>query len=145
MTRVDFYVLDNADSDRLAFTCRVVEKAFVAGHRVHVAAQNPDQAGRLDELLWTFREGSFVPHCLASMRQADEPLTTPVTIGSTADAPDTQTDMLVNLGDMPTHDLSRFRRVAEIVAADSASKQAARERYRQYRAHGYELHSHTIT
>lgn len=144
MTRVDFYVLENADGDRLTFACRLVEKAFLAGHRVHVAAASPDEAGQVDNLLWTFRPGSFIPHCIATRRPADEPLATPVTISNAADAVD-QPDALINLSGVPPREPSRFRRVAEIVAPDPASREAARERYRKYRALGCELHSHTIT
>lgn len=145
MTRVDFYVLENAGSDSLMFACRLVEKAFLAGHRVHVATASAEEAGRLDNLLWTFRPGSFVPHCLATRRAADEPLATPVTIGDTVEVADEQRDVLVNLSGIAPREPARYRRVAEIVAADAASKGAARERYRQYRTLGCELHSHTIT
>lgn len=145
MTRVDFYVLENADSDSLMFACRLVEKAFLAGHRVHVTTTSAEEAGRLDNLLWTFRPGSFVPHCLDSRRPTDEPLATPVTIGSASESADDARDVLVNLSGKPPREPARYRRVAEIVAADAASKDAARERYRQYRSLGCELHSHTIT
>lgn len=145
MTRVDFYVLENDDSDRLTFACRLVEKAFLAGHRVHVATASPDEAGQVDNLLWTFRPGSFIPHCLATRRATDEPLATPVTIGHASDINVEQPDALVNLSGVPPQDPSKFRRVAEVVARDTASKEAARERYRKYRTLGCELHSHTIT
>ena len=145
MTRVDFYVLENASSDNLTFACRLVEKAFLAGHRVHIATASAEEAGRMDNLLWTFRAGSFVPHRLTTQRPADEPLATPVTIGNTPETAGDQPDVLVNLSSTPPREPARFRRVAEIVATDAASKDAARERYRQYRALGCELHSHTIT
>lgn len=145
MTRVDFYVLEKAGSDSLMFACRLVEKAFLAGHRVHIATASSEEAGRVDNLLWTFRPGSFIPHCLAASPATDEPLATPVTISNCADAEGSPPDVLVNLSGTPPREPSRFRRVAEIVAPDAASKEAARARYRQYRAIGCELHSHSIT
>ena len=52
-TRIDFYVLENSNEQgRLRVACRVTEKAYRAGHRVHVLARDAEEAGVLDDLLW---------------------------------------------------------------------------------------------
>ena len=46
--RVDFYVLAAADATaRLRFACRLAEKAYRLGHRVHLHAGSPGQAAAL--------------------------------------------------------------------------------------------------
>jgi DNA polymerase-3 subunit chi len=144
MTRIDFYILENSDASEVdGFACRLVEKAFRSGMRVHVQTPSVQAAQRLDTLLWTFRAGSFVPHRMQAADIPDEPIATPVTIGH-ADLAAPPADVLVNLSTATAANFAGFTRVAEVVTADPASRQAARERYRWYREQGCELHNHTI-
>jgi len=144
MTRVDFYILDGGGPDKGPhIACRLAEKAYQSGHKVYIHTTDAHAAEQLDTLLWTFRQGSFVPHqCLAGGEAAD-PLT-PVHIGW-GDEPDPHDEVLINLaGEVPLF-FSRFQRVAEIVPADDTAKQQGRERYKFYRDRGYQLETHTIT
>ena len=64
--RIDFYVLPATDvGARLYFTCRLTEKVYGMQHRIHAHMGSSGQARELDELLWTFRQGSFLPHSLS--------------------------------------------------------------------------------
>ncbi|NIA27817.1 MAG: DNA polymerase III subunit chi, partial [Desulfobulbaceae bacterium] len=57
--RVDFYVLKQAGlPSRQSFACRLAEKAYRLKNTVHIHAGDQAGAERLDELLWTFRDGS---------------------------------------------------------------------------------------
>ena len=53
-------------------------------------------------------------------------------------------DVLINLTDEVPEFFSQFHRLAELVAADEASRNAGRERFRYYRDRGYELHTHNV-
>ncbi len=141
MTRIDFYVLAEGGADaheRLA--CRLVEKAYTLGHRVFVHAASEDQARRLDDLLWTFRAGSFVPHALAGTADEGD---VPVRIGHRAPE-DPGAEVLVNLADTVPEGFTRFERVAEVVPPVEPQRTQARERYRFYRERGYPLHTHRL-
>jgi len=145
MTRVDFYVLDDqAEAARERFACRLVEKAFRLKHKVYVHAASTTAAQRLDTLLWTFSEGSFIPHVLAASDL--EPAlaeATPVQIG-TGEPPGLEAAVLVNLdGEVPAF-FSRFERVAEIVGGDASQRTQARARFKFYRDRGYALETHRI-
>src|SRR5688572_11838026 len=60
MSRVDFYVLSaDAPDARLRYACRLAERAVEQGCQVYI--QTPD-VQRLDDMLWTFSDGSFLPH-----------------------------------------------------------------------------------
>ena len=139
MTRVSFYLLaDNGDEAALRFACRLAEKAHGEQHRVFLRVPDDDTGARLDALLWTFRQGSFVPHARAQALQADDP--TPVVIGD--HPPDEQNDVLINLGaDVPGF-FSRFSRTVEVVTPDARAD--ARQRYRFYADRGYALETHEI-
>ncbi len=138
--KVDFYVL-SGDGERIAaeFACRLTEKAYKLSHTVHVHMANADRADRMNEFLWTFRDGSFVPHELHGQTAAGSP----VTIGTALNVPE-QADLFINLtSDMPPFP-DRFTRIAEIVDANPARKRASRERFKTYRSNGHELDTHTI-
>ena len=82
--RVDFYVLSSADpASRLRFACRLTEKACSLKNRTYAHVDDAARARELDELLWTFRAGSFIPH---QVEPADPDNPTPVTIGHTPDS-----------------------------------------------------------
>ena len=85
MARVDFYVLSQSgEQARQLFACRLAEKAYRLDNSVYILAHDQAAAEKIDELLWTFRDGSFVPHHLASPGTADLP--SPVCVGYDPDA-----------------------------------------------------------
>ena len=140
MPKIDFYILSEEQSSAAdAFACRLTEKAYTLGHRIYLHTDNAASAKHLDNLLWTFRDGSFLPHEMA----ATTPPESPIVVGYQA-VPEDQDDLLINLANTPLPELQRFSRVAEIVAGDESRRSAARERFRQYRDLGYELESHQI-
>jgi DNA polymerase-3 subunit chi len=142
MTRIDFYILPVAEPHgALSFACRLTEKAFLGGHRVYLHSASEAQARMLDELLWTFRDGSFVPH---ELLPGDSPTPDcPVAVGVGGD-PGEHHDVLVNLGeDIPSF-FARFERVAEIVLNDPAALAESRRRWAFYKDRGYALQHHDM-
>lgn len=141
MTRVDFYVLTDERADaHLRFACRLTEQAHADGHQLFLCVADTNAGAQLDGLLWTFRQGSFVPHGRIADLDGDND-TTPVVIGST-EPPLRFDDVLINLSDDVPGFFSRFQRSVEIVTP--ANRQAARARYRFYQDRGYPLETHNI-
>ncbi|MFI4968053.1 MAG: DNA polymerase III subunit chi [Gammaproteobacteria bacterium] len=139
MTQVDFYILEEkAPRSRALFACRLTEKAFSLGHRVYVHAGTEGAARELDDLMWTFHERSFLPHCLAGSGED-----APVHIGYDAE-PAEGFHLLVNLGAEVPSFFSRFERVAEVVDGDEGQKAKGRERFRFYKDRGYPLETHKL-
>lgn len=141
MTKVDFYILkDNSTLNRETLACRLTEKAYQQQHHIYVHTDSQQDAQRLDDLMWTFNQGSFLPH---EIIVADTSSATPIKIGFGETTLD-EYDVLINLGnEIPKH-FSRFTRVAELVDADEQARNQARERFRFYRDRGYPLDSHDI-
>ena len=145
-TRVSFYVLSGAKpTTRLGYACRLAEKAYKLHHRIHAHASDAGMAQALDVLLWTFRQGSFVPH---AMLTSSSHLNSPVTIGfagiSTPGEPPSA-DLLINLAvDVPAF-FSRYARIAEIVDSSPESREAGRARHRYYREKGLEPETHEVS
>ena len=142
MTRVDFYILSQpGEQARQVFACRLAEKAYRLNHTVHIRTRDSATAERIDDLLWTFRDGSFVPHHNADLEKDAE--RSPVTIGSVATAVEAR-DLLINLADDVPEGANTFPRIAELVTSDETSKQQSRRRYAAYRDQGHELDTHKV-
>lgn len=139
MERIDFYILADADARAAEiFTCRLAEKAYAQDHRIFIRTRNAAQSDSLNELLWTFRQGSFLPHGLAAAGE-DEP----ILLGESVPDP-VQHDLLINLGGELPPQWEQFQRLAEVVEAQPALLAQARERFRSYRQRGYQPHSHNL-
>ena len=139
--RVDFYVLAAADAGaRLRYACRLAEKAWRLQHRVHLHAASAGQAAQLDELLWTFRQGSFVPHEVVA---AGASASSPVTIAHGPASPPAA-DLLVNLADELPEFVAACPRVAEVIDETGTGRQLGRERFRRYRQAGRAIETHDI-
>lgn len=140
MARVDFYLLSQAgEQARRVFACRLAEKAYRLDHTVHIEAGDRSAAERLDELLWTFRDGSFVPHHVLGSEAIDSP----VTIGCGGqDVSDR--DLLINLCDEIPSIAADFPRIAELVTADDECRRASRRRFADYREQGHALETHDV-
>lgn len=139
MARIDFYVLQASGvAARRLFACRLAEKAYRLQNRVHLLAGDPDSVRELDDLLWTFRDGSFLPHEVAPGSSG-----APVTISCDGAAVD-GCDLLINLSDELPGDLDAFPRIAEIVTSDDDQKRRSRARFADYRDRGHELETHKL-
>ena len=142
MARVDFYILNQAGQhSRQTFACRLAEKVYKLDKTVHIHTRGRDDADRLDELLWTFRDGSFVPHERIDRNAAHS--ASPITIGCDDD-PVEPRDLLINLCDEIPPFAESFPRVAELVTSDDDSKQLGRRRFVAYRDQGHTLESHNV-
>ncbi|MCC5014003.1 MULTISPECIES: DNA polymerase III subunit chi [unclassified Legionella] len=139
--RVDFYLLNSNElSSRWLLACRLLEKAYLRGHQVFVYCDTKQDAEQLDELLWTFKDNSFIPHNLQGEGPEPPP---PIQLGYQGE-PRGFNDILLNLAAPIPSFYARFRRVMEIVVNDESAKELSRAHYREYRAKQCELHTHNI-
>ena len=142
MSRVDFYVLrDSGEAARQRFACRLAEKAWSLDNSVHIRVADQQTANVIDDLLWTFRDGSFVPH--EKISAADQKTAAPITIGLD-ESVSRQCDLLINLSATIPGNAEAFPRVAEIVTSDVPSRQLSRERFVEYRNDGHTLETHKL-
>lgn len=142
MAKVDFYVLPGSgEIARRQFACRLAEKAYRLDNSVHIHVADRDSLQELDDLMWTFRDGSFVPHeIIGTTRQVPA---SPVTIGCD-EALRENCDLLINLGESIPASAASFPRVAEVVTSDEDSKTLSRQRFVDYREQGHTLDTHKL-
>jgi len=141
LIRVDFYLVSSNDLQaRWLLACRLLEKAYLRNHQVFVYCNNQQEAENLDELLWTFKDNSFIPHNLQGEGPEPPP---PIQIGY-REEPRGFNDILLNLAnDIPTF-YTRFRRIIEVIANEEAAKELGRKHYREYRSQQHQLQTHEV-
>ena len=133
MTRIEFYVLPGDQPNaRLETACKLALKGWRHGLPVFLRCADTQQCQELDELLWTFRADTFLPHNLHS----DEPLA-PMVIGMN-ESPAQANGLLINLaGDISPH-LPQFQRIIEIIDQQPELLAGGRESFRSYRQRGFD-------
>lgn len=138
MTRIDFYILKDANTD--LFACRLAEKIYKTGLNLFINTANQQSSQKLDSLLWTFREQSFVPHAIldANTSASDQVLL------AHDREPDHNCQVLINLSNQVPNYFSRCERVAEVIANSDEAKKTGRERFKFYRDRGYQIQTHEI-
>lgn len=142
MTEITFYVLATASTqDRWWFACKLIEKVYRNGHACYVLTDTEEEAHILDDLLWTFRPGSFIPHQFYDGSLPDQEQVIPI---GTAQPPE-QYKSIVNLSSQCPQQWERVDRVLEILDASETSKAAGRDRYRQYQQAGTDITIHKLT
>ena len=141
MTRVDFYLSEEAgEGARLRLACRIAEKAYLAKQRVLVLS-DVATLPKIDELLWTFGDGSFVPHDVVSGDGAVVEAPVALTSGP---LPAGIADVLINLGTGVPPFFEKFARVAEFLDARPDVRAAGRERFKAYRAKSIDPQTHNV-
>lgn len=140
--RVDFYVCaDAGEPARLRLACRIAEKAYLAKQSVVVWMDDPAVLSRFDELLWTFGDGTFVPHDVVTRDGAPCDAAVALTTGP---LPAGHADVLLNLGTVVPPFFERFGRVAECLDARPEVRTAGRERFKAYRSKAIEPTTHSV-
>jgi DNA polymerase III subunit chi len=140
--RVDFYVSEAAGTDtRLRLACRIAEKAYLAKQTVVVLFDDVTLLPKFDEMLWTFGDGSFVPHDAVTAEGAR--CEAPVAL-TTGPLPAGHADVLLNLGNTVPDRFEKFARVAEFLDSRPEVRTAGRERFKAYRGKSIEPQTHNV-
>ena len=141
--QVDFYLLGSIDkSGKFKYACRIAQKAYQQGLKVFVQAEDLESCEMLDALLWTFSQGSFVPHAVVrdDSKSWDD---FPVQIGDNASIPK-HADLLISLSAGPPNQHRHFNRIADLVIDDPVEKQTGRTRFKFYRDLGITPNTHNV-
>ena len=141
MPRADFYLIAKPRflEQPLVLVCELARKAYDANQWTLILARDAAQAEALDELLWAFDDDAYIPHQVAGTDEEDE--LTPVLIAAPEfDAP--ARALVINLRDGAF--AGECERVLEVVPADESAREPLRERWKQYKARGFEVQKHDM-
>ncbi|MDQ3618439.1 MAG: DNA polymerase III subunit chi [Pseudomonadota bacterium] len=141
MPQADFYLIQKPRfrEEPLLLVCELARKAHDKGLPTLVLARDTEQAEQLDDLLWSFDPDAFIPHQIAGADIEEEEAEVLIV------APDTEAPMrplVINLRDAAVD--GGFERVLEVVPADEAARTGSRERWKQYRARGFDVNKYDM-
>ncbi len=145
MKQVDFYLISNrVNNAKYKLASRLANKLQRLGQQAIVATDDAQATRELDQIMWSFSDASFLAHDNVVEATPESK----VLIGEHSSIDQTvlekKFDVLINLAsDVPIFN-HHFSRIAEIVESDDSAKAAARERYKQYQAQGFEMKTHNI-
>lgn len=115
---------------------KLLERARADGHRILVRAASPERVAHLDSVLWTYEEGSFLPHGSAHDGNG---AAQPIWLTDGEDNPN-DASMVVLVDGVETADLGGFVRCADLFDGnDPEAVEAARGRWRRARDAGHTM------
>jgi DNA polymerase-3 subunit chi len=114
-------------ASRLEFkACEIAERTYSEGRRLQIIAANQEQAARLDDLLWTFKPDSFVPHGFSAAATAspDQPVVITTGLDHLAGF-----EALLMMDYCPGDLVKRFVQAIHLVVIDNPERLDASRRY----------------
>ncbi len=140
--RADFYMIAGKPqfvAQPLLVVCQLAVKILTANQPCLIFCESSEQADFLDELLWDFDDDAFVPHQIVGTDE-DEELTPILIVPPGLETP--MRSLIINLrNELPP---MGFTRVLEIIPSAESAREPARNRWRQYKALGFELQRHEL-
>ncbi|MBT8407217.1 MAG: DNA polymerase III subunit chi [Deltaproteobacteria bacterium] len=107
-------------------TCEIAEHSYAQGDRLQIIAIDEEQAARLDDLLWTYKPGSFVPHGL--WKGMDSESDQPVIITTRKERVPGITSLLT-MDYCPVKMVQQFSKIIHVVVVDNQERLEASRRY----------------
>jgi DNA polymerase III subunit chi len=139
---ISFYVLPTESTqERYLFACKLIEKAYRSGSFAYVLTDSLEQSQLIDDLLWTFRAGSFIPH---QVYTGELPTVENAVLIGSNHPPEHWLKTLINLSSQCPQDFQQAERILEILDNSQETKAWGRNRYRQYQQAGIEIATHKM-
>jgi DNA polymerase III subunit chi len=139
---ISFYVLPTeSNQERYLFACKLIEKAYRSGSFAYVLTDSLEQSQFIDDLLWTFRAGSFIPHQIYT---GELPSVENTVLIGLNNPPGHWQKTVINLSSQCPQDFQQAERILEILDDSEETKAWGRQRYRQYQQAGIEIVTHKI-
>jgi DNA polymerase-3 subunit chi len=116
--------------------CEIAEENHARGRRLQIIAVDQEQAERLDDLLWTFKPDSFVPHGLwvGSPDEPDQPV-----VITTRKENVPGMDSLLMMGYCDVDLVSRFSHASHLVVDNEERLDSSRRYWKLLKDAGFSL------
>jgi len=128
MTSVQFYHLTATPLERAL--PKLLEKAIASGFRAVLTAHDEQRLEQLNQLLWSYDPGSFMPH---GTREDNQASAQPVYLSVGTDNPNGAKLLVVTDGKIPENALEYERIIDIFDGGDEAAVVAARTRWARYK------------
>ncbi len=122
------YFIELAVSNKPKYTCDITEILCTLGKRVNIFTANDKDANFIDQLLWTFKQDSFIPHARTEFAE-DEP----VIIYSKPEI-ERSADALILFDPINRNEINGHELIIDFAETyDKKRLQDSRQRYKEFR------------
>lgn len=133
-----FYVLSSTDEvARETFITKLVNKIYQQNRQCDICMDSDDALHRLDMLLWDYKPHSFIPHATANERPA------PIQLWH-ASVAESCHDVFINIHPEFPPNFTQYQRTIEVLDQSEQLIHRGRERWKQYKAQGFEPIIHKL-
>jgi DNA polymerase III subunit chi len=134
MTEIRFYHLSQKSLSQAL--PELLEKVLERGWRAVVMASSSERVEALTQSLWTYKEGSFLPHGNARDGHAE---LQPIWLTERDENPN-KANVLMLTENMSSDDLSSYELVCQLFdESEEGAVEAARARWQEYKEQGHAL------
>ncbi len=134
MTAIQFYHLTATPLERAL--PKLLEKALAAGNRILLLEENDQRRDHLNQLLWTYDPGSFLPH---GSTQDGDPQDHPILLSPGLENANNANLLLVADG-RTVENTDGFARILDMFdGRNDEATASARVRWKQYKGAGHTL------
>ena len=117
--------------------CDLVEKYYLAKKRIIISIKDGEEARSFDQLLWTWKQSSFIPHRF--FESLDSRPEEPVVITSTLNE-SLGFDVLIMFDPVPINIMHNFSKIIDFAEKyDPNRLTKSRERYKEYMKDNFKL------
>lgn len=128
MIQGSVFFIELTVSNKHKYICDITEILLGQGKRVNIFTANEKDANLIDQLLWTFRQDSFIPHARSESAE-DEP----VVIYSSPEI-ERNADTLVLFDPIEHHKINGYQYIIDFAELyDEKRLQASRQRFKEFR------------
>lgn len=139
---ITFYLIPYASIEASGlYICRLTEKVYKKNHRIYILTSTEHETRNLNDLLWTFKDISFIPH---NIYEENPISSSPIQIGSSKEQPGNHNDVLINLTQDVPECYANFKYILEIVPNNTTARESSRNKYKFYQQQGCKLETHNI-
>ena len=146
MTKINFYATQHHTlRSRVFLACRLVEKAREHNMKVHIYTDSDKTTRQMDEMLWIWKDTSFIPH-ISDINPGffNHPQEAVIISSQSHFQSMSRCDYLINLSNQVPEFFPSYLKMAEIIDQTERILTAGRERYSFYKNRGYTLNYYQL-
>jgi DNA polymerase-3 subunit chi len=133
-----FYILNKAEDLKIS-VCKIIKEYYKKKYKIFVSSHSNDLVNELNNLLWTFEQISFIPHCTTKNYDKNSP----ILLSGKDSFPKIinlkEYDVWLNLDNEMEENYTDFEIILEIVSQNEEDRVLSRKRYLNYQKNNFEV------
>ena len=133
-----FYILDKAENLKIS-VCKIIKEYYKKKYKIFVSSRSNDLVNELNNLLWTFEQISFIPHCTTKNYDKNSPILLSGKDSFQKTINLKEYDVWLNLDNKMEENYTDFEIILEIVSQNEEERILSRKRYLNYQKNNFEV------